>query len=90
MDVSEQSNSLKEMNRWIARWENEGGALGSEKDWQREAAVPPPNYTKTRETFISSPLFFLLCTLGVGISSRLSFKLWDRWPGCLNYLHRLS
>lgn len=68
MDVSEQSNSPKEMNRWIARWENEGGALGSEKDWQREAAVPPPNYTKTRESFISGPLFCLLCTLGAGHS----------------------
>ena len=74
MDVSEQSNSLKEMNRWIARWENEGGALGSETDWPREVAVPPRNYTKTRESFISSPLFFLLCSLGTGISSRLSLS----------------
>ena len=87
MGVSEQIKSEKEMNRWIGRWENEGGALGSEKDWQPEAAVPRTNYTETRESFIGSPLFFLVCTLGAALSSWLSFKLCHLWPGSLNYLH---
>jgi hypothetical protein len=77
MAVSDQTNSVKEMSRWIARWENEGGALGNEMDRQRQTL--PPNYSEARDSFATSPLFFVLCALGATIFLWLSFKLCNLW-----------
>jgi len=46
MRVSEQSTSAGDTNRWIARWENEGGALAREKDRRCESLMPRPNHSR--------------------------------------------
>src|SRR5689334_16208542 len=87
---------MNEMRRWIARWENEGGALARENDRGDVVVVAttdaarPPARNGTGESFTTSPLFLAVCAVVVAVGSWLSFNLCNLWPGPFNYLHQQS